>query len=52
MKRSGLMAVVAATVLVFSLRWDVGAAPPANSAKINKKEIKQNKKRKKSTIQV
>src|ERR1700716_3383023 len=31
MKRSGLVAVVAATVVVFSLRQDVGAAPPANS---------------------
>src|SRR5438552_5185762 len=36
MKRSGLMAVVAATVLVFSLRQDVGAAPPANSAETYK----------------
>src|ERR1700730_12773094 len=36
MKRSGLMAVVAATVLVFSPRWDVGAAPPANSAETYK----------------
>src|SRR6266699_3267296 len=32
MKRSGLVAVAAATVLVFSLRQDLGAAPPANSA--------------------
>src|SRR5580693_5196615 len=32
MKRSGLMAAFAATVLVFSLRQDLGAAPPANSA--------------------
>src|SRR5947208_4706256 len=36
MKRSGLMAVVAATVLVFSLRQDVGAAPPANSSETYK----------------
>src|SRR5712675_1067164 len=36
MKRSGLMAVVAATVLVFSLRQDLGAAPPANSAETYK----------------
>jgi carboxyl-terminal processing protease len=32
MKRSGLIALAAATVLVFSLRQDLGAAPPANSA--------------------
>jgi len=32
MKRSGLLAVAAATVLVFSLRQNLGAAPPANSA--------------------
>src|SRR5215813_1901707 len=31
MKRSGLLAVLAATVVVFSLRQDVGAASPANS---------------------
>ena len=36
MKRSGLMVAVAATVLVFSLRQDVGAAPPANSAETYK----------------
>src|SRR5437016_2374511 len=36
MKRSGLMVVVAATVLVFSLRQDIGAAPPANSAETYK----------------
>src|SRR5438128_10698822 len=36
MKRSGLIAVVAATVIVFSLRQDVGAAPPANSAETYK----------------
>src|SRR5437763_6843445 len=36
MKRSGLVAVAAATVLVFSLRQDVGAAPPANSAETYK----------------
>src|SRR5436309_9838407 len=36
MKRSGLMAAVAATVLVFSLRRDVGAARPANSAETYK----------------
>src|SRR5271163_2150343 len=36
MKRSGLMVVFAATVLVFSLRQDVGAAPPANSAETYK----------------
>src|SRR6476660_8304357 len=36
MKRSGLMAVVAAAVVVFSLRQDVGAAPPANSAETYK----------------
>src|SRR5437868_3438493 len=36
MKRSGLMVVVAAAVLVFSLRQDVGAAPPANSAETYK----------------
>jgi carboxyl-terminal processing protease len=32
MKRSGLVALAAATALVFSLRQDLGAAPPANSA--------------------
>src|SRR5947209_8965296 len=32
MKRSGLVALAAATVLMFSLRQDLGAAPPANSA--------------------
>src|SRR5271156_1313153 len=36
MKRSGLMVVFAATVLVFSLRQDLGAAPPANSAETYK----------------
>src|SRR5690348_9471704 len=36
MKRSGLVAVAAATVLVFSLRQDLGAAPPANSAETYK----------------
>src|SRR6201984_2197713 len=36
MKRSGLMGVVPATVVVFSLRQDVGAAPPANSAETYK----------------
>jgi carboxyl-terminal processing protease len=36
MKRSGLIAAVAATVLVFSLRQDLGAAPPANSAETYK----------------
>ena len=38
MKRSGLVAVAAATVFVFSLRQDVGAAPPAtaNSAETYK----------------
>src|SRR5712672_4710359 len=36
MKRSGLMVAVAATVLVFSLRQDLGAAPPANSAETYK----------------
>src|SRR5215475_8137965 len=36
MKRSGLLAVAAATVLVFSLRQDLGAAPPANSAETYK----------------
>src|SRR5438552_1237061 len=36
MKRSGLFAAVAATVLVFSLRQDLGAAPPANSAETYK----------------
>src|SRR5712691_143486 len=32
MKRSDLVALAAATVLMFSLRQDLGAAPPANSA--------------------
>jgi carboxyl-terminal processing protease len=36
MKRSGLTAVFVATVLVFSLRQDLGAAPPANSAETYK----------------
>src|SRR5215471_12810516 len=38
MKRSGLVAVAAATVFIFSLRQDVGAAPPAtaNSAETYK----------------
>src|ERR1700741_4282060 len=36
MKRSGLMVVVAATILVFSLRQDLGAAPPANSSETYK----------------
>src|ERR1700751_5918718 len=36
MKLSVLMVVVAATLLVFSLRQDVGAAPPANSAETYK----------------
>src|SRR6266699_5674175 len=36
MKRSGLVAVAAATVLVFSLRQDVGAAAPANSGETYK----------------
>src|SRR5437868_11440527 len=36
MKRSGLVAVAAATALVFSLRQDLGAAPPANSAETYK----------------
>ena len=36
MKRSGLMVAVAATVLVFSLRQDLGAAPPTNSAETYK----------------
>src|SRR5260370_1276991 len=36
MKRSGLMVVVAATIFVFSLRQDVGAAPPANSTETYK----------------
>src|SRR5881398_1377384 len=36
MKRSGLMVVVAAAALVFSLRRDVDAAPPANSAETYK----------------
>jgi hypothetical protein len=36
MKRSGLVAVAAATVLVFSLRQDLGAAPPANSTETYK----------------
>src|SRR5271168_4866442 len=36
MKRSGLMVVFAATVLVFSLRQDLGAAPPTNSAETYK----------------
>src|SRR5438477_3237035 len=36
MKRSGVMAVVAATVLAFWMPQDVGAAPPANSAETYK----------------
>src|SRR5580692_8205132 len=36
MNRSGLMIVVAATVFVFSLRQDISAAPPANSAETYK----------------
>src|SRR6202035_3558995 len=36
MKRSGLMVVVAATTLVFLLRQDIGAAPPANSTETYK----------------
>src|SRR6266853_789508 len=36
MKRSGLIAVAAATVLLFSLRQDVGAAAPANSGETYK----------------
>src|SRR6267142_5407856 len=36
MKRSGLVALAAATALVFSLRQDLGAAPPANSAETYK----------------
>ena len=36
MKRSGLMVAVAATVLVFSLRQDLGAAPPTNSGETYK----------------
>src|SRR6202007_1682769 len=31
MKRSGLIAVAAATVFVFALRQDIGAAPPASA---------------------
>src|ERR1700739_846091 len=36
MKRSGLIAIVAATVIVFTLRQDVGAAQPENSAETYK----------------
>src|SRR5712672_1718227 len=36
MKRSGLIAVAAATALLFSLRQDVGAAAPANSGETYK----------------
>ena len=36
MKRSGLIAVAAATILVLSLRQDVGAAAPTNSAETYK----------------
>src|SRR5215510_13601245 len=36
MKRSGLVAVAAAAVLMFSLRQDLGAAPPANSTETYK----------------
>jgi carboxyl-terminal processing protease len=36
MKRSGVIAVAVATVLVFSLRQDVGAAAPANSSETYK----------------
>src|ERR1700747_3109882 len=36
MKRSGLMVVAAATLLLFSLRQDLGASPPANSAETYK----------------
>src|ERR1700719_3149811 len=36
MKRSGLMVVVPATTLVFLLRQDIGAAPPANSTETYK----------------
>src|SRR6201981_641422 len=36
MKRSGLIAIVAATMIVFSLRQDVGEAPSGNSAETYK----------------
>jgi carboxyl-terminal processing protease len=36
MKRSGLLAMAAVTIFVFSLRQDVGAATPANSAETYK----------------
>src|SRR5690242_21272405 len=36
MKRSGLIAIVAATMIVFSLRQDVGAASSGNSAETYK----------------
>src|SRR2546423_14998051 len=36
MKRSGLVALAAATLVVFSLRQDIAAAPPANSAETYK----------------
>jgi carboxyl-terminal processing protease len=36
MKRSGLIAIVAATIIVFSLRQDVGAAASGNSAETYK----------------
>jgi carboxyl-terminal processing protease len=41
MKRSGLMVAVAATVLVFSLRQDLGAAPPTNSPTNSAETYKQ-----------
>src|SRR6516225_3151988 len=36
MKRSGLLAMAAVTIFVFSLRQDLGAAPPANSTETYK----------------
>ena len=36
MKRSGILAAVVVTVVVFSLRQDVGAAPAANSTETYK----------------
>src|ERR1700746_1840087 len=41
MKRSGLMVAVAATVLVFSLRQELGAAAPTNSPTNSAETYKQ-----------
>src|SRR2546421_11953199 len=41
MKRSGLIAAAAATLIVFGLRQDVGAAPPASTSANTAETYKQ-----------